>query len=65
MKSFEDKKREIRQDSVPFLLAIPAMWWIKTSYDADVPLWELCLVPIAGYIIFAMLEIIGYHIWKS
>lgn len=61
---FEEKKHEIKTDVIPFLIAIPALMILNAEVGLGLPLSMVITVPIIGYIAFAIINLIGYWLWK-
>ena len=61
---FEEKKQEIKTDVIPFLVAIPALMILNAEVGLGLPLSMVITVPIIGYIAFAIINLIGYWLWK-
>ena len=61
---FEEKKHEIKTDVIPFLVAIPALMILNAEVGLGLPLSMVITVPIIGYIAFAIINLIGYWLWK-
>lgn len=61
---FEEKKHEIKTDVIPFLVAIPAFLWINAEAGIGLPMLMAAAIPVIGYVAFAIVNLIGYWLWK-
>ena len=60
---FSKKKKQIKNDIYPFLIAIPALLWINAEAGLGLPFLMTVSIPIFGYIGFVILELIGFYFW--
>lgn len=61
---FEEKKHEIKTDVIPFLVAIPVFLWLNAEAGIGLPILMAATIPVIGYIVFAIINLIGYWLWK-
>lgn len=60
---FNEKKRQIKNDIIPFLVAIPALLWINAEAGLGLPFLMTVSIPLFGYVVFVILELIGFYFW--
>jgi hypothetical protein len=61
---FREKKKQIKNDIIPFLVAIPALLWINAEAGLGLPFLMTVSIPIFGYVVFVILELIGFYLWN-
>ena len=61
---FEEKKQEIKTDIIPFLVAIPVFLWLNAAAGIGLPMLMAAAIPVIGYVAFAIVNLIGYWLWK-
>ena len=60
---FNKKKKQIKNDIIPFLVAIPALLWINAEAGFGLPFLMTVSIPLFGYVVFVILELIGFYLW--
>ena len=60
---FSEKKKQIKNDIYPFLIAIPTFIWLDAEFCLGIPLSLIVFVPVTGYVTLVILELIGFYFW--
>ena len=61
---FNKKKKQIKNDIIPFLVAIPVLLWINAKAGLGLPFLMTVSIPLIGYVVFVILELIGFYLWN-
>ena len=61
---FKEKKKQIKNDAIPFMLAIPALLWLNAKTGLGLPFLMTVSIPLFGYVVFVILELIGFYFWN-
>ena len=61
---FEEKKMNLKNDSIPFILGIPAVVWLDIQFCLGVPVLFAAMIPVICYIIYVIMNLIGFWLWR-
>ena len=61
--TFKDKKKEIKNDIIPFLVAVPAFLWMNAKAGFAAPVLSVIAVPAIAYIVFAVISLAAFWLF--
>ena len=58
--TFKEKKSDLKNDAIPFLVVIPAFLWMNAEMGLGAPVLSVIAVPAVAYITFVVISMIAY-----